>query len=163
MFSRFTQAPELLSAAPLAMSRLVPEVILFTDEPQLTLLIAAVLSATGIAANLTRALPAEIYGIQAETRSLDVSILDLPFEVDENEVSLRIERLRQAFPSVRVLLMSGCALDEKLPERLLHRDVWFLPKPFNIARLAGTLRETLEGEVRTAWGQHDRKPSLRRQ
>ena len=144
MFDSVT-IPVPIGNVPAAVSGAPYDVILIGDEPQLPVLIRAVLQAAGVEVNLFSALPAMVYEFRAGSSSPSAAILDLPFRIDENEISEGIAALRSVFPGIRVLLMTGCAADENLSLRLPHRDVWFLLKPFSISTLTGTVREILNG------------------
>ena len=55
------------------------------------------------------------------------------------------ERLRQRWPEVRVILMSGYTEDEEIRRRAAHGALRFLPKPVDL--------ETLAHEVHAALGE----------
>jgi CheY-like chemotaxis protein len=53
------------------------------------------------------------------------------------------DRLRERWPALKVVLMSGYANDEALMRRVDEGGVWFLQKPFDMTALARTLRGAL--------------------
>ncbi len=54
-----------------------------------------------------------------------------------------VERVRASRPELKVIFISGYA-EEAFGEKLgRSRDVHFLPKPFSLAQLAGTVKDVL--------------------
>ena len=53
------------------------------------------------------------------------------------------ERLRQRWPEVRVILMSGYTDDEEIRRRAAHGALRFLPKPVDLETLAHELHAAL--------------------
>jgi two-component system cell cycle sensor histidine kinase/response regulator CckA len=64
----------------------------------------------------------------------------------ENKIDLIIsDVVRHELPNVKVILMSGYAEDVFIDEIDRDPDIHFLPKPFSLKKLAGKVKEALEG------------------
>ena len=163
MTAQITQ-PIRLSSRPSDLAPPVRRAILFTENLQLPGLIDAIVHAIGLGIQLTSARLCGIGSIGQHPGALDAAIIDLPFDISETEISHMIAELRETFPLVRVLLISGYPVDDRHPARLLCGGAWFLNKPFTIARLAATMRAILEGNENReedGRGLHDNSTSLR--
>ena len=141
MTAQLTQPVRLFSRRSDAAS---PRAILFTENLQLPGLIDAVLRAGRLDIQLASARLCGIKSIGQYPGTPDAAIVDLPFDIGETEIIDMTLELRESFPFVHVVLLSGYPLDNRHAERLLCGGVWFLNKPFIITRLAATMRAILE-------------------
>lgn len=58
-----------------------------------------------------------------------------------------VQEVRRQLPGVRVILMSGYAEDAFQEEIDRDETIHFLPKPFTLKTLAGTVKEVLSGDI----------------
>jgi two-component system cell cycle sensor histidine kinase/response regulator CckA len=56
-----------------------------------------------------------------------------------------VRLVRQELTKVKIILMSGYAEDGLAGDHEEDPSIRFLPKPFTLAELAGTVKEVLEG------------------
>jgi PAS domain S-box-containing protein len=61
--------------------------------------------------------------------------------------SVLVERLRQKYPELRVLYMSGYAADPVVREDVLEPGTLFIEKPMNLTTLSTRIREAIGGTV----------------
>jgi two-component system cell cycle sensor histidine kinase/response regulator CckA len=53
------------------------------------------------------------------------------------------EKVRETLPGIKIIFISGYAEDALRRDLDRHSDINFLPKPFSLKQLAGTVKEVL--------------------
>ncbi len=79
-----------------------------------------------------------------QDRHIDLLLTDVVMpQMDGRELYDQLERIR---PRLKVLYMSGYAVDVITRHGVLDRDITFIAKPFSLSTLASRIREVLERE-----------------
>ena len=117
-------------------------IVLCEDEVAVRDLVASVLARSGYTV-ATAATPAEAIRLVADqSEPADLLLTDVVMPAMSGPDLAR--RARAIRPGLRVLLMSGYAR-ESLDRETIGLDAAFLAKPFTPARLAGAVRDVLDG------------------
>lgn len=81
--------------------------------------------------------------INGTDETIDLIVSDVVMPGMDGHTLVRL--VRHELPNVKVILMSGYAEDVFIDEIDRDPDIHFLPKPFSLKKLAGKVKEVLEG------------------
>lgn len=118
------------------------KILIADDEPEMLALLEMALKDLGYSVVCAR------NGVEAvDYATHDVRLIILDTIMPEMDGVGALRCIRQKMPDVKVLISSGYTSPEKTP--LLERlgIDGFVPKPFELARLASTVRDVLDGVV----------------
>lgn len=130
------------SKPPARAPRRAATIIVVEDDPSVRRIAAKILANGGYEVWVARHGPEALEVWQQLGRRADLLITDLemPFGMDGLTVA---STLRQSFPSLKVILISGYAQEPPQLNELKEAGIEFLPKPFP----AGVLLETVRACV----------------
>jgi DNA-binding NtrC family response regulator len=112
-----------------------PKVLVVDDEPVIVESAAKTLSAEGYAVRTAAAAESALALLRAEAP--DVVLIDLKLPALSGFDLLEV--IRNEFPRVAAILMTGYATEENASTALEHGAAIFLPKPFTFEELLGAV------------------------
>lgn len=116
-------------------------ILLVEDEDPVRLFTARALRNKGYRVLEARSGEVAIELLDQTTDHIDLLITDAVMPVIDGPTLIKLVRLQR--PDIRVICISGHT-DESLRARILDAgDVLFLPKPFSLKQLAGTVKDRM--------------------
>lgn len=97
---------------------------------------------------LTAASPSQALELVQQTKSIDLLLTDVV--MPEMNGAQLAQQLRELRPELRVLYMSGYTADIIAHHGVLHQDIHFLQKPFDLQTISVKVHEALQGVQVTA-------------
>lgn len=101
---------------------------------------------------LTAASPSQALELVQQTESIDLLLTDVV--MPEMNGAQLAQQLRELRPELRVLYMSGYTADIIAHHGVLHQDIHFLQKPFDLQAISIKVHEALQGTQVTAETAH---------
>ncbi len=128
-------------------------ILILADRDHSAAELAATLRVAGFETHLVDS--AEAARSELAASAIDAIVIDLDLRALRGARGLSLAReVRTAYPSTRVMLTSTSLLTQRQLERTDCGAVVFLPKPFDLARAPGLVRECLDccsEHVRRLW------------
>jgi two-component system, cell cycle sensor histidine kinase and response regulator CckA len=134
--------PEPQKAAPVETPALQPLVMVVDDEPGIRVLVARILRREGYEVIEASSAAEAATLAAAQRRPMDLLVTDVM--LSDRRGSELARQLREELPRLRVLYISGYAGGESARTVEFPPGAKFLQKPFTLAALVATVRETLE-------------------
>ena len=116
------------------------KILVADDEPEMLRLLEAGLSELGYSVVCARN---GLEAVQHAENDVRLIILDMIMPEMDGVAALRC--IREKTPDVKVLVASGYTSSEKTPLLEALGIEGFVQKPFELAKLAGTVRDVLDG------------------
>jgi CheY-like chemotaxis protein len=122
-----------------------PTILVVDDEEMVLRFVNIVLTKAGFRVLAASGGPAALKLCNQGAEEIDVAVLDVVMpQLDGPHV---FERLRQAYPNLRVLFMSGYT-EAEVTRRCGGREVAeFLKKPFTSGELLARVKQIVEGQI----------------
>lgn len=116
-------------------------ILLVEDDPGVLDLGRTMLETLGYRV-LTASSPSLALELMAHTETVDLLLTDVV--MPEMNGAQLAKQLRELRPELRVLFMSGYTADIIAPHGVLHEDLHFLQKPFDLHTISSKVREALQ-------------------
>jgi nitrogen-specific signal transduction histidine kinase/CheY-like chemotaxis protein len=145
-FPAVESAPTALEAAVHQIPKHGTEsVLVVEDEEDLRPLIREVLEEFGYRLHIASCGSEALEMLAKMNEPIDLLLTDVVLpEMSGNNIAIRV---RQKFPNVKVLYMSGYIADDVLRHGVVAEQVAFIHKPFSPLALANRVREVLDSEI----------------
>jgi two-component system, cell cycle sensor histidine kinase and response regulator CckA len=120
----------------------VKTILVVDDEEQILKMVEKALRPAGYNTILTNSGKKALKIFEEQHKSIDLVVLDLMMpEISGEDVFQTIKSIK---PSVRTIFISGLYINGHAEELIEKGANGYLQKPFNIAKLTGTIRKALE-------------------
>lgn len=120
-----------------------PTILVVDDEPDVLRLVEAILGEQGYNVVLAKGADSAIRTFERLQRKPDLILTDVVMPGMSGP--MLIDHLLSLQPDVRVLFMSGYDDRQVVQKYVVEKGFALIPKPFTLQRLAGSVKDVLEG------------------